>query len=255
MGNLHAGHLQLVQEARKSCDRAVVSLFVNPLQFGPGEDFARYPRTLDEDMAQLEHGGTDAIFVPDVETLYPKGFKTQVLVREISDILCGEFRPGHFTGVATVVLKLLNIVQPDLAIFGRKDFQQLVIIQRMVQDLALPVTVIGVDTVREHDGLAMSSRNQYLSPEQRRIAPVLYRTLLQIRDRIISGERNWRELEDWAMRSLENADFMPQYISIRRVSDFSVQNEGEITGDLVILTAAHLGSTRLIDNIICPVPG
>ncbi len=252
MGNLHAGHLTLVQHAGRQCARVVVSLFVNPLQFGAGEDFDRYPRTLEQDLAQLRKHRVDAVFVPSTASFYEAGFKTQVVVKELSDILCGAFRPGHFSGVATVVLKLLNIVQPDVAVFGTKDYQQLIIIKQMVKDLSLSGVIQGVETVRESDGLAMSSRNQYLTPEERHRAAKFYDTLVQLRGRIQSGSRDWANLQAQASENLEIAGFRPQYISIRQADDLSLASERESGGDLVILGAAYLGNTRLIDNIICP---
>jgi len=249
MGNLHRGHLTLVEEARRRADRLVVSIFVNPMQFGPNEDYASYPRTLEQDVAVLARAGVDLLFAPDAATVYPTGqeAQTRVEVPGVSDILCGAARPGHFVGVATVVCKLLNMVQPDLALFGEKDFQQLTILRRMVADLCIPVEVVGVPTVREPDGLAMSSRNQYLDLQQRRSAPLLFRTLTRLAERVRAGERDFRRLEREAGEALARAGLVPDYVSIRRCSDL-----GEAAAedrDMVVLAAARLGSARLIDNL------
>ncbi len=249
MGNLHAGHLALVHEARARADRVLVSIFVNPLQFGPNEDFASYPRTLAQDRAALVRVGTDLLFTPGVDSVYPQGqaMHTRVEVPGLSEILCGATRPGHFTGVATVVCKLLNMVQPDLAVFGEKDFQQLAVIRRMVADLCLPVEILGVPTVREPDGLAMSSRNGYLSADERARAPILYRTLNWVAEQVRSGDRDLRRIEQEAAESLLEAGFEPDYISIRRSSDLAEPAAGD--APLVVLAAARLGRTRLIDNL------
>jgi pantoate--beta-alanine ligase len=249
MGNLHAGHLELVQQARQQAERVVVSIFVNPLQFGAGEDFSSYPRTLDQDAAQLEKAGTDLLFAPPVEEVYPRPQDEQakVTVPGLSDILCGASRPGHFSGVATVVCKLFNMVQPDLALFGEKDFQQLLVIRRMVEDLCLPVEIQGVPTVREADGLARSSRNGYLMPEERARAPALYRVLCGTAQALQAGNLDYAELEGAANDQLTAAGFDPDYFSIRRVSDLAPP--GEADQELVILAAAQLGRARLIDNL------
>ena len=248
MGNLHEGHVTLVREAHKSADRVIVSLFVNPLQFGPGEDLASYPRMLDQDRALLEGEGADVLFAPSVEAVYPRGQadQTRIEVPGISDILCGASRPGHFVGVATVVCKLFNMAQPDLALFGEKDFQQLLIIRLMTEDLSLPIEIIGVTTVREPDGLAMSSRNGYLSAEERVKAPQLYRTLTRAGDRLRSGA-DIDQAERLAMEELAAAGFGPDYVSVRRVLDLGVPTAGDY--HLVILAAAQLGRARLIDNL------
>jgi pantoate--beta-alanine ligase len=248
MGNLHAGHLALVREAARRSDRVVVSIFVNPMQFGEGEDFDAYPRTLEEDKASLIEVGVDLLFAPPVSTIYPSGSaqQTRVEVPGISDVLCGASRPGHFVGVATVVCKLFNMVQPDLAVFGEKDYQQLMVIRRMVADLAIPVDVVGMPTVRESDGLAMSSRNSYLSATQRATAPLLYRTLRTTAEAIRAGNRDNNRLEAEAQAALQDAGFRPDYYAIRRTEDLAMPGESE--GDLVILAAAYLGTTRLIDN-------
>jgi len=248
MGNLHAGHLTLVAEARRRARRVVVSIFVNPLQFGPREDLAAYPRTLAQDQALIAGAGCDLLFTPTPETMYPRGqaAQTRVLVPGISDILCGASRPGHFAGVATVVCKLLNMIQPHLALFGEKDYQQLLVIRRLVEDLAMPLEIVGVPTVREPDGLAMSSRNGYLSAEERARAPALYRTLLSAADALRAG-RPIPDVELEAFRALEEAGLRPDYLTVRRREDLA--EPGEADKDLVILAAAFLGRARLIDNV------
>ncbi|MBT2969498.1 MAG: pantoate--beta-alanine ligase [Candidatus Thiodiazotropha sp. (ex Ctena orbiculata)] len=249
MGNLHEGHLALVEAARKRCDRCVVSIFVNPMQFGEGEDFASYPRTLDADQRKLEAAATDLLFTPTAATVYPQGdqAQTRVEVPGISDILCGASRPGHFVGVATIVCKLFNYVQPDLALFGEKDYQQLMVIRRMVDDLAMPIEIIGLPTVREADGLAKSSRNGYLSPAERRQAPKLYETLGATARALKSGERDYALLEAEGQEMLRSAGFTPDYYAIRRAVDLQPPDPDE--RDLVILAAAFMGTTRLIDNL------
>jgi len=249
MGNLHAGHLELVRRARQLARRVVVSVFVNPTQFGPGEDFERYPRTLDEDRAALRSLEVDLLFTPGVETMYPEGTEriTRIEVPGVTEGLCGAFRPGHFSGVATVVARLFNLVQPDVAVFGRKDYQQLVMIRKMTRDLCFPIAIEGVATVREADGLAMSSRNRYLSPEERRVAPVLQRTLQDIAEMARAGECNPAALEEQGMTALANAGFRPDYVSIRQASDLSPARACE--PGWIVLAAAWLGRARLIDNL------
>lgn len=249
MGNLHEGHLALVKAAREQGERVVASLFVNPTQFGPDEDYAAYPRSLQADCARLEALAVDTVFAPSALEIYPAGIDghTRVDVPALSGILCGAFRPGHFTGVATVVAKLLNIVQPDVAVFGRKDYQQLLVIRAMVADLALPVQVIGVPTVREPDGLAYSSRNAYLTPSQRALAPELYRTLTALADALRAGESNFALLETRGRGALEQAGMRPDYVEIRRGADLIEPHPGDT--ELVVLAAVWLGNTRLIDNI------
>ncbi|MBW3567347.1 MAG: pantoate--beta-alanine ligase [Proteobacteria bacterium] len=248
MGNLHAGHLALVEAARGKAERVAVSIFVNPTQFGPNEDFERYPRTETEDAARLAKAGVDLLFMPGVDEMYPGGTgeTTFVEVPGLSDQLCGARRPGHFRGVATIVARLFNSVQPDIALFGEKGYQQLLVIRRMVRDLAFPVEVIGVPTSREKDGLALSSRNQYLSETERALAPQLNATLRTVADRIHEGEKDFAALERDAMSRLERSGFAPEYIAIRRVADLEPPTPGDA---LVILVAAHLGRTRLIDNL------
>lgn len=249
MGNLHEGHLSLVDRARTLGDRVVVTLFVNPMQFGPGEDFERYPRTFEDDRRLLEVRGADLLFAPETAELYPRGHgdATAVEVPGLSGILCGAFRPGHFRGVATVVAKLYNLVRPQVAVFGEKDYQQLVILRRMTEDLNFPVRVVGAPTVREPDGLAMSSRNRYLTPEERARAPVLYRTLQATVERVRSGVRDLAAVESEAMAALEAAGFRPEYVSVRRAGDLAPPGPDDRA--LVVLAAAHLGAARLIDNI------
>ncbi|NVZ09582.1 pantoate--beta-alanine ligase [Allochromatium humboldtianum] len=248
MGNLHAGHLSLVREGRARADRVVASIFVNPLQFGPGEDLDAYPRTLEADRRQLGETGCDLLFTPSVREIYPRGqdTHTRVEVPGISDILCGASRPGHFVGVATVVCKLLNMVQPDVALFGEKDFQQLLVIRRLVEDLALPVEVVGVPTARESDGLAMSSRNGYLTPEERVLAPALYRVLNATAKAVRAGEPIERA-EQAGLEVLAAAGLCPDYLTVRRTEDLAPA--GPEDRALVILAAAYLGRARLIDNV------
>jgi len=249
MGNLHAGHLSLVKAARGMADRVVVSIFVNPLQFGAGEDFDKYPRTMDADARMLEGEGTDLLFAPPVEVMYPKpqAEQTRVEVPGLSDILCGSSRSGHFIGVATVVCKLFNMVQPDIAVFGKKDYQQLMVIQRMVEDLAMPVRVVGIETARDPDGLAMSSRNGYLGPNERAIAPVLYRVLTGLAQRLREGGSDYAGLQAQAAIELDANGMRTDYVSIRRAADLGEPDPDE--KDLVVLAAAYLGKARLIDNI------
>ena len=249
MGNLHDGHLSLVRAAREVADRVVVSIFVNPMQFGAGEDFDSYPRTLERDSDMLEGEGTDLLFAPPVKVVYPKpaAEQTRVEVPGISSLLCGASRPGHFVGVATVVCKLFNMVQPDVALFGKKDYQQLMVIRRMVEDLAMPVRVLGVETRREADGLAMSSRNGYLTADERAIAPVLYRVITGLAERIRQGDFDLAGLQGRAARELDENGLRPDYIAIRRAEDLG--EPGDDDRELVILAAAYLGKARLIDNL------
>ena len=248
MGNLHAGHLALVAEARRLAERVVVSIFVNPLQFGPQEDFSAYPRTLARDQELLAGAGTDLLFAPTVAAVYPRGQAEQTLVEVpgLSDILCGASRPGHFVGVATVVCKLFNMVQPDLAVFGEKDFQQLQVIRLMTLDLSLPVAIQGLATAREADGLAMSSRNGYLTAEERARAPALYHTLQRCADWLRAGQDS-ATVERQAEEAIAAAGFEPDYFSVRRAADLGLPAPGE--RELVVLAAARLGRARLIDNL------
>lgn len=249
MGNLHAGHLALVRLARQHADCVVASIFVNPLQFGRGEDFGRYPRTLQRDLALLEAEGVAAAFTPEVGEMYPGGQEglTAIDVPALSAVLEGASRPGHFAGVATVVAKLFCIVAPDVAVFGEKDFQQLAVIRRMVRDLDIDVEVVAGPTVREADGLALSSRNQYLSAAERLRAPALYRALAAARRRLASGDRSFAAIEHEAWAALAEAGFEPDYVAIRRSADLGAPGAEDV--DLVVLGAARLGATRLIDNL------
>lgn len=254
MGNLHDGHLTLIDMARQRADRVVASIFVNPLQFGEGEDFSSYPRTEERDRRLLEDNGCDGLFMPAVKELYPEGGMpvTIVEVPELSNILCGAHRPGHFRGVTTVVAKLFNLVEPDLAVFGEKDYQQLVVIQRMVEDLCFPVEIVPAPTGREKDGLAMSSRNQYLTESERRTAPSMYRELQRVARVISEGERDLGKLCDAAVAGLWEEGFRPDYFEVRRASDLA--EVGADDRDLVILAAARLGRARLIDNVRLRLP-
>jgi len=249
MGNLHEGHLDLVRRAGKLCDVIIVSIFVNPMQFGANEDLDAYPRTLIADKEKLFAEGVSMVYAPAVEEIYPDGMdiQSQVQVPELSNTLCGASRPGHFTGVATVVSKLFNIVQPDIAVFGEKDFQQLSIIRKMVRDLCMPIEIIGVPTTRAEDGLALSSRNGFLTAAQRKVAPLLNQTLVECREAIACGFDNFRELEAHAKLKLIRAGFEPDYFEIRDARSLGEVTEN--TEELAILAAARLGQPRLIDNI------
>ncbi len=247
MGALHAGHVSLLSAARKAADRVVLSIFVNPTQFGPKEDLACYPRDLDGDLAKAAGAGTNVAFVPEATDMYPPGAQTFVDVREVSQGLCGERRPGHFTGVATVVCKLLNIVRPHLALFGEKDFQQLAVIRRMVRDLNMPVEIVGEPTVREADGLAMSSRNTYLSPTERTRALAISQGLLAARERFAAGERDAAALVGVALAAIKERVDRIDYVEIRDAD--SLRPVERLERPSVILAAAHVGATRLIDNM------
>ncbi len=249
MGNLHDGHISLLARAREIADRSVVSIFVNPIQFGRGEDYERYPSTLDADRAKLAAAGLDLLFAPNLAELYPGGIEedTRVTVPALSDILCGEFRPGHFSGVATVVSKLLINTQPDYALFGEKDYQQVMVIRRMVRDLLFPVEIIGMPIIREADGLAMSSRNSYLKPEERRVAAGIYASLTRAADELRAQAQAIVTLESRVTAELKTLGMRPEYISVRNATDLSLPKAGD--QDLIILAAAWLGGARLIDNI------
>ena len=249
MGNLHPGHVSLIEAAGKYGDRFVSSIFVNPMQFGPNEDFAHYPRTPTQDERMLADAGCSLMFMPDVIEVYPNGSEraTRIEVPGLSPILDGESRPGHFEGVTTVVAKLFHIVEPDVAVFGEKDFQQLTIIRRMVADLCMPVEVVAAPTVRDSDGLAMSSRNQYLTPEERQLAPRIYQTLLAATNRLRGGEIDFVGIERFGIQTLEGAGMRPDYFAVRQAQDLSAP--GADTSHLVVLTAARLGKARLIDNV------
>jgi pantoate--beta-alanine ligase len=249
MGNLHEGHLRLVKEAKQHSDRVVVSIFVNPTQFAEGEDFTSYPRTRQQDLDQLSEHDVDLVFIPDMAEIYAAPNLTIVNVNDLSGKLCGEFRPGHFSGVATVVCKLFNIVQPDVAVFGEKDYQQLVLIKTMVSDLKMTINIVGVPTVRAEDGLALSSRNQYLSEDQRKLAAFLYETLCLTRDQLLTNTASdFRQIEEQQMRQLKQAGFKPEYFAIRNADNLSPLSNHQ--QPLVILVAAWLGQTRLIDNLL-----
>lgn len=247
MGNLHAGHLELVKAARKRADKVVVSIFVNPTQFGPNEDFATYPRSEEQDVEQLNGAATDLLFLPTIETIYPEVSQTRISVTGLSTLLCGSHRPGHFEGVALVVCKLLNIVQPDCLLLGEKDFQQLTIIRRMVADLNMPLDVIGIPTVREADGLAMSSRNAYLSAREREVAPMLYRCLCLVRDAIQSSNPDVQKLLDEKVINLQQLGFAVDYLHLCRRDNLLPAADQD--NALILLGAVRLGKTRLIDNI------
>lgn len=250
MGNLHEGHVALVEKAGQRADFVVASIFVNPLQFGPNEDLAKYPRTLVADQDKLVAAGCHLLFHPDVEEMYPHGQdgQTRVSVPGVSAGLCGASRPGHFEGVATVVTKLFNMVQPDLAVFGEKDYQQLAVIRTLARDLNMPVQIIGEPTVRAADGLALSSRNGYLSAEQRAAAPALQRTLQQLAEALRNGSRDFAQLQKQGCDALNDAGLRPDYLEIREA--ISLRPAIAEDRQLVILGAAYLGSTRLIDNLV-----
>src|SRR5471032_2163679 len=249
MGNLHSGHATLVAKAAQQADFVVASIFVNPLQFGAGEDLDTYPRTLAADQEKLLQAGCNLLFAPTVEEMYPGGMagQTRVSVPQLSEGLCGASRPGHFEGVAAVVNKLFNMVQPDMAVFGQKDYQQLAVIRAMVHDLNMPIQIIGEPTVRADDGLALSSRNGYLTEEQRVIAPALYRSISQIADAIKQGDRDYPALIDSQIKQLEAAGLRADYLEIRHA--LTLRQATAQDRDLVILVAAFLGTTRLIDNL------
>ncbi|ALP52449.1 pantoate--beta-alanine ligase [Candidatus Tenderia electrophaga] len=249
MGNLHAGHLALVEQARQHGQRLVVSIFVNPMQFGPNEDFECYPRTLARDRDTLEAAAVDVLFTPRLEAVYPTGpaRTSRVEVPGLSEPLEGERRPGHFAGVATVVAKLFNMVQPQAALFGEKDFQQLLVIRRMAADLCFPVEIIAVPTVRAADGLALSSRNAYLNETERALAPGLYQTLRRAADSLLQGERDFEGLQRAGLKALNAAGFDAEYFAIRGIDDLGPPDAQ--TREVVILAAARLGATRLIDNV------
>ncbi len=250
MGNLHAGHMRLVEHAMARAEHVVVSLFVNPTQFAPGEDFESYPRTFEADAGRLREAGVDLLYAPQAAELYPYGTERalRVEVPALADMLCGEHRPGHFTGVATVVAKLFSLITPDLAVFGEKDYQQLLLARRLAEELLMPVTVEGVPTVREPDGLAMSSRNRYLDADERARAPELYRTLQAVAQRArAAGADSPACLEREALERLRAHGFRPEYVSIRRAEDLGEPRPRDRAW--VVLVAARLGRARLIDNL------
>ena len=249
MGNLHAGHVSLIEAARRRGERFVASIFVNPMQFGPNEDFAHYPRTPREDERMLADAGCDLMFMPDVAEIYPHGAEraARVEVPGLSRILEGEFRPGHMEGVSTVVAKLFHIVEPDVAVFGEKDYQQLTVIRRMVVELCMRVEIVGAPTMRDADGLALSSRNQYLTPAERKLAPVIYATLEAAAARLRAGDAQFASIERAGFQALEGAGLRPDYFSVRRADDLTAPSPE--TRELVVLAAARLGKARLIDNV------
>lgn len=248
MGNLHAGHATLIDVARRTADFVIVSVFVNPTQFGPGEDYASYPRTLEHDRALAGEHDADAVFAPNAEAMYPNGLEEAMLVQappRLAGILCGTQRPGHFTGVASVVARLLNVVRPEYAMFGEKDYQQLLIIRRLVEDLFIDTDIVGVPTVREPDGLALSSRNRYLTAEERERAPALYQALAVARDEMLAGAETL-DVESRGRATLSAAGFRPEYFEVRHGGDLGPPRAGE---SRAILAAGWLGKARLIDNI------
>ena len=250
MGNLHEGHITLVRDARKHGDTVVATVFVNRLQFRPGEDFEKYPRTLAADAKYLEDAGVEFLFAPAEEVMYPTPQYFHVDVpAELATILEGEFRPGHFRGVATVVMKLFQIVQPDAALFGKKDYQQMLVLSALVREFNMPIEVIAGHTVRAEDGLALSSRNGFLSAGERAEAPRLHRLLRSLVTSVRSGARNFTALEGAVMSELKQHDWSPDYVAIRRRQDLQVPQQDAGAGNLVVVAAAKLGTTRLIDNI------
>ncbi|MFA4044031.1 MAG: hypothetical protein HZRFUVUK_000814 [Candidatus Fervidibacterota bacterium] len=252
MGYFHEGHLSLMRRARNECDIVVVSIFVNPIQFGPGEDYERYPRDVERDLKMAEGVGVDIVFCPSVEEMYPEGYATYVNVERLTEGLCGAFRPGHFRGVTTVVTKLFNIVMPHKAYFGEKDYQQLVVIKRMVKDLNFPIEIVPCPTIRESDGLAMSSRNVYLSQEEREAALSLYRSLMTAKVLFEKGERNASVLRKVVEEGLCSSELVkPQYVEV--VDAETLEPIERIERDAVIAVAAFVGKARLIDNVILRV--
>jgi len=247
MGNLHDGHIQLISVAKPRAACTVVSIFVNRLQFGPQEDFERYPRTFEADCTRLREAGVDVVFAPDETEIYPEPQTFLVEPSDLQHILDGEARPGHFRGVATVVLKLFNMVSPHSAIFGKKDYQQYMVLRDMVRQFALPIEIIPAETVRAPDGLALSSRNAYLSPRERREAPRLFRLLREAREEIMDGARDFQRIELRSMSELANHGWKPDYVAVRRQTDLQPPRSRD--HDLVVLAAARLGRTRLIDNV------
>jgi pantoate--beta-alanine ligase len=246
MGFLHDGHLSLIAEGKRRCQRVAVSIFVNPMQFGPGEDLARYPRDLEGDLDKCERAGAELVFCPEPGELYPSGFQTQVEVTELSEGLCGARRPGHFRGVATVVLKLFSLFAPRIALFGEKDYQQLLVIRRMARDLDVPLEVVGCPIVREADGLALSSRNSYLTAAQRLQATALHRALEAAQAKFAAGEHRPTELIRAASGALEEAGVSPEYVELRDGETLHIATEA--TAGQRLLIAAQVGKTRLIDN-------
>ncbi len=261
MGALHEGHMSLIRRCREENDTSVVSIFVNPLQFGPSEDFSRYPRDVEDDMAELKKAGVDILFIPGVENIYPDGFATYVSVERLQDRLCGHFRPGHFRGVATVVTKLLNITRPARAYFGRKDYQQFLIIKQLVRDLNIDTETVMCPTVREADGLAMSSRNQYLSPEERDAATVIYRTLCEAKKMVISGKATFAEVKSLMEKTLSAEPLVKE---VQYASAFDPETLEDISSlnvtiyrnkNILLAIAVRIGNARLIDNELVETTG
>ncbi len=251
MGALHEGHATLLREARKQCQEVVLSIFVNPTQFGPHEDFSKYPRTFERDLEIATQEGVDVVFAPTASELYPQGYTTYVDENQLSQPLCGRFRPGHFRGVTTIVLKLFHLVQPNFAYFGLKDAQQFFVLSKMVRDLNLDLEMVGVPTVREADGLALSSRNVYLSPEERKIAPALYRHLIQVQNQLREAPETHRQILQNASQSLTTLGFQIQYFECLTLPEFNpVQSTLHLKSSFLLAIAAYLGKTRLIDNLI-----
>jgi pantoate--beta-alanine ligase len=250
MGNLHKGHVSLARLAAENAERVIVSVFVNPTQFGPNEDYEKYPRTLEVDTRKLSRAKVDVLFAPTVDEMYPHGHtnSTQVVVPELSDMFCGEYRPGHFVGVTSVVSRLLNICMPDIAIFGEKDYQQFKILQRMVDDLQMPVRLLAGPTERDANGLALSSRNSFLDEEQQATAAVIQQSLLAVASRLRDGQRNYAELEQEAMQQIEAAGLEPEFVAIRGAGDLAEPADGSMR--IVVLAAARYGDVRLIDNLL-----
>ncbi len=253
MGNLHVGHISLVELAREHAERVVVSVFVNPTQFGAGEDFDEYPRTLERDKRRLRKAEADLLFAPNADTVYPFGIEqaTLVTVPYLTDQFCGSARPGHFDGVTSVVARLFALVQPDVAVFGQKDYQQQLVIRRMTEDLQLPIQIITAPTIRDEDGLALSSRNSYLTDSEKAIAPVLYETLSRIGEQLQSGNRDYATMEATGLAELEAAGLEPEYLAIRRALD--MREPDRDCDEIVVLAAARLGKARLIDNIVVTI--
>ena len=249
MGNLHQGHMSLIEKGQSLCDRSICSIFVNPMQFGPNEDFNHYPRTLDQDIALLESVGCDLVYMPTASELYPQGLEniSQIIVTDLTETYEGAHRPGHFTGVATIVAKLFNIVKPDVSVFGKKDYQQYCVIKKMTQDLNLDVDIIGQETSREPSGLATSSRNQYLSEEQKSQAGLIYATLQDASDKILKGGKNFALVEKQAIDRLNQAGFDTDYFNVCNAD--TLQPATTEDRKLVILVTTRLGDTRLLDNI------
>ena len=250
MGNLHKGHVNLFNLAHEHAERVVVSIFVNPTQFGPGDDYAEYPRTLDTDARRLARSDVDVLFSPSTEEIYPEGCEqmTSISVKRLSEMFCGVARPGHFDGVTSVVCRLFNIIAPDVAIFGQKDYQQLLILRRMVSDLHIPVKIIAGQTQREKSGLAMSSRNQYLSEEEQKVAPTIYWSLADCRQQLLDGQRDFDRLEAEGLDRLQAAGLEPEFFAIRKAANLLPPDAD--SERLVILTGAQLGAARLIDNVL-----